>query len=804
MLVSYNWLRNYVEIDDISPAQLAERLTRSGIEVDLIEERNQGVSKIVVGKVLTCEAHPAADRLHLCQVDVGEAEPYQIVCGAPNVAANQKVVVALPGAHLPGGIKIKKSKLRGVESQGMICSGDELGIDEKYLSKEEQEGILVLDDEVAVGTDAIAYLGLDDFILDLDLTPNRSDCLSMIGLGYEVAAILGRDVQLPQVDHHEEQQPAPIQVSVAADSYCPYYSARVIRGVKIQASPQWLKNYLIAAGIRPINVVVDITNYVMLEYGQPLHAFDYKKVASKQIHVRQARADEQLETLDDQVRKLDESMMVITDGERPIALAGVMGGANTEVDGETTDILLESALFTGISIRRTAQKLGLRSEASSRFEKGVDPNRVIPALHRATSLILQYAGGAVEGGVALNKPLDVEEKVISLRLSRLNQVLGTAIDQGQVEEYLRRLQFPYEVQGENILVTAPSRRPDISIEEDLFEEVARLYGYDYVPTTLPKGGNTAGSLNTEQRLTRGIHHYFAQHGLSEVITYSLSSPEEEQAFIDKEMERIALAMPLSNDRRTLRTTLLPSLLQVAQYNVSHQLKQLAMFEIGKLFFHHEQEGASEPYEERKTLAGILLGDWLPKGWNQGAEAVDFFLVKGLLEGLFAQLGIVGVTYEQTQQAGFHPGRTAKLTWNEQTLGVMGQLHPSIQKEKDLPVTYLFQLDLANLLAIVQEEPDYQPVPRYPAVQRDLALVVSTDVTADQMKQTIQAEAGGLLEEIRLFDLYAGKGVEDGKKSLAYTLLFRNREQTLQEEEVSTIIHRILEALAEKYGAQLRA
>jgi len=806
MKVSYQWLSEYVDLTDITPYELAERLTRSGIEVESVEPRNAGVSHVVVGYVKERSKHPDADRLSVCIVDAGQGEDLQIVCGAPNVAAGQKVPVALIGAKLPGGLHIKRSKLRGVESQGMICSAKELGINDKLLAKDQQEGILVLPEEAEVGMDAVSYLGLDDFVLELGLTPNRSDCLSMLGVAYEVAAILGRDVMLPQARVEENGPDNPVRVEIEAKDHCYQYAGRHFTGARIGSSPQWLKNRLMAAGIRPINNVVDVTNYVMLEYGQPLHAFDATQVKDRSIVVRLARSGETIVTLDDQERTLDDQTMLIADREKGLAIAGVMGGANSEITPDTTEIILESAYFTPRSIRRTSRALGMRTEGCVRWEKGVDPARVQPAAERAASLIQQLSGAAVSRGTAATVIRQAEPAVVSVTLSKINQHLGTSLTVEQVSAIFDRLQFPNERQDETWTVTVPTRRGDITLPEDLVEEVARLYGYDNIPISLPSGPATQGKLTRGQQLRRTIRYHLMGAGLSEAISYALVHPHRVGVVAglhDQETQPITLAMPISEEHSVLRTSLLPSLLETVSYNKNRQQHDVAIFELGHVFLSDENKLTGLP-EERLYVAGALTGHWQPQNWTGQRQTVDFYLVKGIVDSLLQRLGITGAAYKAaTDLAGMHPGRTAEVWVGDRRLGYLGQVHPATEKLYDLTETYVFQFDVARLSEVTEDKGYYNPLPKFPAVTRDLALVVDRNVPAAALERVIRQAAGDLLESLTLFDVYTGERIAADKKSMAFSLVYRHLERTLQDEEIQQVTASVVQALKEQTGAELR-
>lgn len=806
MKVSYQWLSEYVDLHDVTPQELAEKLTASGVEVDAVESRNTGVSGAVIGYVKERSKHPDADRLNVCIVDVGQEEDLQIVCGAANVAQGQKVVVALPGAHLPGGLKIKRSKLRGVESQGMICSAKELGLNDKLLAKDQQEGIMVLPEDAAVGTDAVTYLGMDDTVLELGLTPNRSDCLSMLGVAYEVAAILGREVKLPSVDLAEEGDANPVQVTIEAQQECYQYHGRHFTGARITSSPQWMKNRLMAAGMRPINNVVDVTNYVLLEYGQPLHAFDGGKVANRSIVVRLAKEGEEIVTLDEQQRTLDDQTLLIADPEKALAIAGVMGGANSEITDETQEIVLEAAWFTPQTVRRTARKLGMRTEGCVRWEKGVDQLRVKEAGERAAALIQQLSGAKVSKGVTSVVVKHAEPVVVTVTLEKINQHLGTALTVADVSPIFERLQFPYEQNGEAWSVTVPTRRGDITLPEDLVEEVARLYGYDNIPTSLPVGETTQGGLTPDQQLRRDIRHHLIGAGLNEAISYALVHPErvEEVAGLHREKTNpVSLLMPMSEEHSTLRTSLIPSLLETVSYNKKRQNHDVALFELGRVFLHTKEELTELP-EERTYVAGALSGQWYPQNWMGTKQPVDFYQLKGIVESLLARIGIRDAVYKATSElAGMHPGRTAEVWAGDERLGYLGQIHPATEKAYDLTETYVFQLDVATLEKVASDIGYYNPLPKFPAITRDLALVVNRDVTAEALQSTIREAAGALLESLTLFDVYTGERIAQDKKSMAFSLVFRDPERTLQDEEIQQLTNAVVEALKEKTGAELR-
>ncbi|WP_062199086.1 phenylalanine--tRNA ligase subunit beta [Massilibacterium senegalense] len=807
MLVSYNWLKEFVNITNLSADDLAEKVTRSGIEVDGVTYLNQDLKGIVVGKVLTCEKHPDADKLNVTTVDIGEEQPVQIVCGAPNVQAGQTVVVAKVGARLPGGLKIKRAKLRGQVSEGMICSLQELGIEGKVVPKEYSEGIFVFPEEVTPGTDAMELLNLNDAILDFDLTPNRADCLNMIGVGYEVGAVLAQKptFQEPTVQEAKEKTSDYIAVRVEDEADCPYYGAHIIRNVKIGPSPLWLQTRLMASGIRPINNVVDVTNYVLLEYGQPLHAFDYDRFGSKEVVVRHAKEEESIQTLDGEERTLKSGHLVITNGEKAMAVAGVMGGKESEVQATTTTVLLESALFNSQIVRHASKDLGLRSESSARFEKGLDIVRVTEAAKRACQLIQQLAGGEVLAGVVASDHRQVQEHVITITTEKINDVLGTDIQTEEIKSIFERLQFSHEQNGESFIVTVPTRRPDCTIVEDLIEEVGRLYGYDNIPKTLPTQTATPGKLSDYQKNRRIVRRYLEGCGLYQAITYSLSSEKKVRDWQEESSpyEPVRLSMPMSEEHSTLRINLVPHLLDVVKYNVNRQMENVAIFEMGSVFLTKEKELTEQP-KEQERLAGVLTGLYEVNLWQREKKAVDFYVVKGIVEGLFDQLGVLPrISFVQGQRVGMHPGRTAKVLLDGEKIGFVGAIHPNRAKELDVKEAYVFELNLETLLQTEVAPTCFQLLPRYPSITRDIALVVGKEVVAGEVKDVIIEAGGKLLHDVQLFDVYEGENLEDGKKSLAFSLVYLDPERTLTDEEVTKAHEQILQTVAEKFQATLR-
>lgn len=801
MLVSLNWLKQYVDIDSLAPEELAEKITRSGIEVDAVIDRSQGMTNVVVGYVVSKEKHPDADKLNICQVEVGEGDVRQIICGAPNVAQGQKVIVALPGARLPGGIKIKKAKMRGQESNGMICSLQELGIEGRVVPKAYADGIYVLPEDAVPGSDALELIGLRDTVLELGLTPNRSDALSMLGVAYEVAAILSQEVKLPEIGYETSYEKAQDYLNVRVEAKeNPLYAAKVVKNVKIAESPLWLQHYLMAAGVRPHNNVVDITNYILMEYGQPLHAFDYDALKTKEIVVRLANEGEKIVTLDDQERTLNAHNLVITNGVEPVAIAGVMGGANSEVTDSTTTVVIEAAYFDGLSVRRTSKELGLRSDASARFEKGVDPNRVLLAAERAAQMLAELAGGEVLDGTVLIDELDKTPARVVVSPDFINARLGMKISLEEMLSILSRLKFDVEAANGLLIIDVPTRRQDIKIEEDIVEEIARLYGYDEIPMTLPSGGEQVGGLTPYQAKRRVVRNLLEGSGLYQAITYSLTSDELAQKYALKTADTTKLLMPMSEERSTLRQSLIPHLVEAASYNVARKEESVALYEIGSVFLGQTEEKL--PYEE-EHIALIVTGKWVDNAWLGEKVNADFFVAKGIIEALFEKLGLSErISYEKSVVEELHPGQTANILLDGEKVGIIGGLHPVERKKYDLKETFVVELNLQAIITASVEELVYKPVPRFPAMARDIALELDRSKPAGEIVEIIRNAGTKLLKEVKVFDVYEGDKMTAGKKSVAFSLTYFDPERTLTDEEVVNAHEKVLKALAEA-GAEVR-
>ena len=813
MKISVNWLRELVNVT-LTPEALADLLTIAGLEVDEIEDRRQWADGVVIGKIIDRQPHPNADKLSVCQVDIGAETPSTIVCGAPNAKADIYVPVATLGTYLPKiDLKIKSAKLRGVKSEGMICSLAEVG-----LAKESAGIHIFEEDNLQLGADARPFLELDDVILDISPTANRADAMSMIGVAREVAALTGGELNLPQPPETtlSDPQTYPLTVEVSDGNACPTYIGTIIEGVKIAPSPDWLQQRLEAAGVRPINNVVDITNLVLLEWGQPLHAFDRQKletVAGNKDHltigVRFAKDTETLKTLDGQERKLNPVNLLITANDTPVALAGVMGGEETEVAEETQNILLEAALFEQVTIRRSSRSQSLRSEASARYERGINQSELELACRRAIALITELAGGTpVTQKMSDHRP-DRSAESIELRLDRIHHVLGPVEKDGQriniagedVERILSDLGCTLTpVSGENTVwsVTIPSYRyRDLEREIDLIEEVARLYGYDRFCDELPDK-TEAGGLSIEYQTQRKVREVFRGVGLTELVQYSLVKPEKAEVF---------LSNPLFAEYSALRTNLLDGIIDAFAYNQSQGNGALNGFEIGRIFRKIDGEIA-----EWDNIAGIIGGDLLPQGrWTRSGKAnpMSWFEAKGILERVFQRLG-VSVEYRQdSEDERLHPGRTAALWLQGQKLGIFGQIHPQLRQEKDLmDEVYAFELDFRCLSKVLNRDslltPHFQSYSSYPAVERDLAFFASLDVPVANLTKTMNKAGGKLLAGVELFDDYQGQNVPEGQRSLAFSLAYRSGDRTLTDEDVEPVHDKIRKALVKQFAVTLRS
>ncbi|MEW6273716.1 MAG: phenylalanine--tRNA ligase subunit beta [Bacillota bacterium] len=804
MRVSLKWLREFVDIE-VSPEELAEQLTLAGLAVEAIHCPGKEIQQVFTGRIVKIEPHPNADKLVVCRVSLGAGEPLQIVTGAPNVAEGQVVALAVEGARLNGGLIIKKAKFRGVESSGMLCSWQELGFDAKYIPADQVHGIMVLPPDTPAGMDVKPLLGLDDVILELEVTPNRGDCLSMAGIAREVAAIFNRPFRFPrpQVAELAKNIAGLTQVDILNPELCGRYVARLFTNVRLRPSPLWMQERLRAAGVRPISNIVDITNYVMMELGQPLHAFDFDTLREGRIIVRTAKEGEALVSLDGVTRQLTREMLVIADTAAPVAIAGVMGGLETEVTEKTVNVLLESAHFNPLSIRRTSKALGLRSEASARFEKGVDREGCLLAAARAAQLLGQIQAGDVLTGVVDNYPSRREPVKILLRPARVNYVLGTELATEEISATLTRLHFEVNNAGEELLINVPSYRNDVHQEIDLIEEVARLHGYNKIPGTLPCGVNTLGIRAREGMIADRVKEILVGCGLTEVVTFSFVNPGVFDQFNlpaqSKLREVVKLQNPLSEEHSVMRTWLLPGLVEVLRRNFNRRVMTGAVFEIGRVFYPRANELPEEPLKLAAAGMGEIAG-----GWNVPGLPVDYYFLKGVLETLQAQIGVNFSFTPEREHPAFHPGRTARVASGEEDLGILGEIHPDVLEKLELPLRVVaFELDFGKIIALAQERKEYEPLPRFPAVQRDLALLVPRNVPAQVVGEIIKQAGGPLLRSVTLFDVYEGEQVKKGFRSLAFSLKFLAGDRTLTVEEVASCIENIAAELVQKAGAEIR-
>jgi phenylalanyl-tRNA synthetase beta chain len=795
MLVSLNWLKDYVNIDGVDANELAERITRAGIEVEGVEMLSEATN-VVVGHVTSHEKHPNSDKLSLCQVNVGD-ETLQIVCGAPNVGLDQKVLVAKNGAVLPGDFKIKPTVIRDVESNGMICSLEELGLESKYIDDEFKDGIQVLSADAPVGVDGIEYLKYDDTILELGLTPNRADAMSMLGVAYEVAAILKEEIRLPQFDLVESDKLASDEITIKVETEkTPMYTARVVKGVTVKPSPQFIKARLTAAGIRPINNIVDIGNYVMLEYGQPLHAFDQDKLGNE-ILVRQATQDEKVTTLDDIERTLNPNHIVITDGKKPMVVAGVMGASDPEVDESTINIVIESAFFNNQSIRTAMKDLQLRSDSGARFEKGIDPNRTIPAVDRAAYLMQKYAGGEILKGVVTYDNLEKEEKVVSVTRNKVNTVLGMDISNEDIIDSFLRLGFKVDANNEEYVVTVPTRRMDIEIAEDLIEEVGRMYGYDNLHAKLPSSKVKQGRYSSSYATRKFIRKVLNGLGLHQTLTYSLVPENYLTKYTNDSVDPIALMSPMSEDKSTLRYSLIPSLLDVVVYNMKRKNDTVKVFEIGSSYYNTD-EGPKESLK----LSGALTGNLPLSQWQAVSQKVDFYYVKGIVETVLNQLGLNGrysFKVPSNLPKEFHPTRTAEVYVGRDFVGYIGQVNPQESKTE----VYVFELYLDKLLDQKVRLIKFKEINKYPSIKKDIAFVVKKEILSEDIAKLISKTGGRDLISVEVFDVYEGEHVAADEKSLAFNLVFENTSKTLTDDEVMTSFEKIIQQVEKKFDAKLR-
>lgn len=793
MKLSINWLKDFVDIE-ATKEELAHKITFAGIEVeeakDLVEATN-----LVIGYVMSKEKHPNAEKLNITKVNVGD-QVLQIVCGAPNVDKGQKVIVAMVGAVLPGNFKIKESTIRDIASSGMICSLGELGIENKFIDDSELDGIHVMDEDAPIGENPIKYLHFDDSVLELDVLADRPDALSMYGLAYEVGAIYNQEVNLPETNYSKVSANETIELEVNTDD-CPVYHGRIIEGITVKESPQFIKARLIANGIRPISNVVDITNYVLLEYGQPLHAFDKDKLGLN-IVVRNATEGEKITTLDDIERTLVATDIVITDGNKPQALGGVMGGLETEVSNGTTAIIIEAAVFNSQSIRQTSKRLGLRSDSSTRFEKGIDYNRTLKAMDRACYLLEKYATGKVSESTASVNTIVEHDEFIELKCQNVRKLLGVEIDDQTICDILDNFKFEYSNLNGLISFKKLTRRNDLQIAEDVIEEIGRLYGYDKIEGKLPRLDVKCGGYSTEYKLTKDIKEVFSKIGLNETINYSLTKEENIKMFTNDEFTPIKLLHPISEDKSTLRYSLLPSLVEVVKYNKARNINDIKIFEVSTSYAQVEGE-----YVETSNVAFALSGLFTSTKWLGVEKEADFYVAKGITETVFDYLGLNGryrVEACNNAPKEFHPTRVASIVLQNKHVGYIGQVHPKISKD---PI-YVCEFSKDKVLASKVRLIKFKDIPKHPTMVRDLAVLVGKDVIVSDIETVIKRNGGKLLIDVDVFDVYQGEKVEEGFKSVAFKLTYQDPNNTLTDDQVKASIEKVLTGLEKKLKISIRS
>ncbi|WP_102278854.1 phenylalanine--tRNA ligase subunit beta [[Lactobacillus] timonensis] len=808
MKVSYNWLDQYLDLkaNKVDPNELANKIVLQSVDLNGTYSPADGLKKLVVGYVEDVQPHPNSDHLHICQVQVSPDETVQIVCGAPNVVAGKKVIVALHGARIAGNVKIKRGKIRGEKSDGMLCALQEIGFSDKVAPKDYEEGIWFLPDDAKIGAPVFPYLGMDDFIIDTDLTPNRGDMLSIYGNVNDVAAILNIKKHFTNHDCEEDddQQTSDlVNVKIDDSHMVPAYEMRVIKDVKVADSPLWLQIKLWNAGVRPVNNVVDITNYIMLKYGQPLHSFDYDKLPSTDISVQHPADGEKFTTLDGQERELKATDIMVMAGQHAIALAGTMGGQETAVDDQTTTVALESAIFDPVMVRKQAHRLNLHSEASMRFERGVNPETVQTALNEAAYWLQQLASGKVATGVVVGQEPDTSATPVTISIAKTNEVLGLQLTMAEVVSIMDRLDFPStQLSADQLKVDVPARRWDISIPADLYEEIARLYGYEKIPATLPTMTRNSGGLNSKQRFEAASRQVMQAAGLNQAISYSLLTKEKATQFtIEKPVEPLMLSYPMSSDHVAGRESIVSGLLNDVAYNTARKVANVALYETGRVFI---LNGDPRPKEETH-LAGALCGQLRANNWHQKDKAVDFFTMKGIVEQYLKNAALAGkITYVANQdREGMHPGRTADIYVDDQLIGYVGQVHPSTAASYKIPDTYVFELNEDLIFAAKKRDRHYRVISRYPAITRDIALLLPNNITNQQVVDLINQKGGAFLKKVHLFDVYEGLHLPKGMKSLAYTLTFQDNEGTLKEDQVNQAMEKVESGLTSQFNAKVR-
>lgn len=808
MRASIKWLKDYVDFD-LEPEKLADILTMAGVPVEAIEYLGQNIKHVITGRIREILPHPNADKLSVCKIDTG-TEILTIVTGATNISTGDAVPVAKVGAELPNGAAIEASDLRGVMSYGMLCSAAELNIDSKLLAPEDKEGIYILPADTPVGADIKAVLGLDDVVLEFELTANRADCFSILGLAREIAVLTKGTVRKPMLNLRENSTDKAgnlVDIKIEDTELCTRFACRVLQNVKVGPSPNWLRHRLQAAGMRSINNVVDVTNFVMLEMGQPMHAYDYNLISKHSIIVRKAFPGERLTTLDGIKRELQSSMLVVADAGQAVGLAGVMGGLATEVTTRTQTILLEAAAFNGASVRRTSRALGLRSEASGRFERGVDTVNIVRALDRAAQLLENMGACTVCPGIVDNYPEITLPKQVVFTPDQINAYLGANISKSQMINILRRLEFEVAENDGHLTATVPAWRNDVSGPADICEEIARIYGYDNISPTTPRGKMERGGQSYNQDVIDFIKEIMSEIGFNEIMSYSFIHPDTFDKLNvppDSELrEAISLLNPITDEFPQLRTTLMGGILDTVVNNLARKNSDMKIYEIGAVYLPQSLPLKELP-QEPVMLCGALTGKRNRTGWNEAQEIVDFYDAKGTVEFLFERLGITGYSVKGEAHPALHPGKTAVFYKDAIPLALVGEVHPSVLASYEINrKVFLFEANVEQLVQMAILTPQYKSLPKYPFVIRDLALVLPVSVLADEVQKAITASAGPLLKEVNLFDVYSGQQVPEGYKSMAYALNFQADDRTLTDEEVDGYCKNIVTYMEKNIGAQLR-
>ena len=789
-MISLEWVSEYIDISDEDLKELARKITESGINIEKVITNH--IDNLTIGEVVECIDHPDSDHLHICQVNIGD-KITQIVCGAPNVRKGLKVIVALPGAILPGNFEIKASKIRGEESNGMLCALYELGLEEK-TEENYNKGIEELGSDAKVGTDPLVYLKLEDAIYELDIHKHRNnDCYYHIGFAYEISAVLNKKVKMPEISYNEIEDDISNHFDLEIKTKkCPYYLAKMVTDVEIKESPDFIKKRLTSAGMRPINNVVDISNYVMLEYGQPLHFFDKEKLGNK-IIVRDAEENETITTLDEKERTLSVNDIVISNEEEAIAIAGVMGGQNTEVDKNTKTILIESAIFDPVSIRYTAANQNLKSEASIRFGKGLNYEYTDLAINRACQLLEKYANAKVLKGIVKYDTVDKKEKIVKFKSEDINKMLGITISKEDTEKELNRLDFKYEIENDEFIVTIPKRRLDIDPNiNDIAEEIGRLYGYNNLVSTLPKTNIRRGGYVGDVKYRKEFSKRLRTLGLNETKTYTLTSPDMAITFNYENKENAVLPNPMSIDKSVIRTTLIPSLINVYNYNKTRKVEDIMLYEISKTY--------DKKYNEDIKICILMKGNYITNKWQNNKIKTDFYVIKGIIENLLDYAGFKNrYEFQIDNIPNMHPGMSARILLDREPLGIIGRVHPSTLKDE----VYIAEISLTKLIKPIKPI-KYKESSKYPEIKKDMAFIVDKDTSSKELETEIKKAGGRLLTNIDVFDVYTGENVKENEKSIAYNLTFSSTEKTLTDEEVMEVFNNIINKVETKLNAKLRS